>query len=78
MPVSSVAIVPPAISSHHLAHEHDNATYRQKYRKLKQLVKETIFVSGFRTFVEFSDGTFGGVQVEIEARVTHLMPAMAL
>ena len=77
MPVSTVAVVPPAISSHHQTHEHDSATYQHKYKKLKQLVKETIFVSDFHFFAAFSDGTFVGVQVEIEARATCFVPATA-
>lgn len=45
MPVPGMAAIPPGISRHHRSHDGDTAKYRQKYRKLKQLVKETIFVS---------------------------------
>ena len=45
MPVSSVAVIPSGSSNHHRNHDNDSAVYRQKYKKLKQLVKETIFVS---------------------------------
>jgi len=45
MPVSDMAGIPSGISSHHQTHPGDNAKYEQKYKKLKQLVKETIFVS---------------------------------
>jgi len=43
---TNVAMMPSAISSHQQGHPDDAAKYRQKYKKLKQLVKETVFVSG--------------------------------
>ena len=47
MPLSTnVAMMPSAISSHQQGHPDDAAKYRQKYKKLKQIVKETVFVSG--------------------------------
>jgi len=46
VPLSNVAKIPSGISDHHQAHPGDDVKYRQKYRKLKQLVKETVFVSG--------------------------------
>jgi len=46
VPLSNMAMIPSEISSHHQVHLVDGARYRQKYKKLKQLVKETVFVSG--------------------------------
>ena len=45
MPVSNVAVIPSEVPSHHQGYNNDSAKYQQKYKKLKQLVKETIFVS---------------------------------
>lgn len=54
MPVSGMTIAPSAISSHHEGQDHETVTYRQKYKKLKQLVKETVFVSYFEHFCSVS------------------------
>ena len=46
VPLSKIAMVPSVIPSHRQAVPSDSAKYRHKYKKLKQLVKETVFVSG--------------------------------
>jgi len=46
VPLSNVAMIPSGVPSHQHIPPGDGAKYRQKYKKLKQLVKETVFVSG--------------------------------
>ena len=53
MPVSSVTIIPSGFPGHQHSHNNDNTKYRQKYKKLKELVKETIFVSNEHNCIIF-------------------------